>query len=87
MYTAIELYFTIQQKQQSKLKSMIDDSTLTQRQSETNRQEALLQLSQRSQQENNIIEQLQRIVDEKEGKIKTLVGQLQQMHNMVGQIM
>ena len=66
---------------------MIDDSTLTQRQSETNRQEALLQLSQRSQQENNIIEQLQRIVDEKEGKIKTLVGQLQQMHNMVGQIM
>ena len=63
---------------------MLDETATNQRQSEDNRQEALKQLSQRSQQENNIIEQLQRIVDEKEMKIRTLLEQLQQMQNAVG---
>ena len=63
---------------------MLDETATNQRQSENNRQEALKQLSQRSQQENNIIEQLQRIVDEKEVKIRTLLEQLQQMQNAVG---
>lgn len=80
------MMFAVQQKQQGKLKSMLDETTSGQRQAENNRQEALTQLSQRSQQENNIIDQLQRIVDEKEVRIRTLQEQLQHMQNAVRQL-
>lgn len=65
---------------------MLDETTSSQRQAENNRQEALTQLSQRSQQENNIIDQLQRIVDEKEVRIRTLQEQLQHVQNAVKQL-
>ncbi|XP_064617596.1 coiled-coil domain-containing protein 13-like [Liolophura sinensis] len=67
----------MQQLQQ--LKSLLEDSSKNQKEKGDRQQEKLKELAMKTQQDNNIVEQLKAIVTEKEAKVKILEEEVQQL--------
>ncbi|PVD35725.1 hypothetical protein C0Q70_02688 [Pomacea canaliculata] len=66
-------------KQQTQLKQMLEESNVRKSDAEQKKEEAVKHLSQRNQQDNNVVGQLKAIVAEKESKVKQLEQELQQL--------
>ncbi|XP_064644578.1 coiled-coil domain-containing protein 13-like [Lineus longissimus] len=66
-------------KQQTQLKLMLDETTNLQKQTEDFSEKKVKELEQRSQQDSNIVEQLKRIVADKEAKVKQFEEEIRQM--------
>lgn len=67
------------QKQQTQLKQMLEESNVQKSDAEQKKEEAVKHLSQRNQQDSNVVGQLKAIVAEKESKVKQLEQELQQL--------
>lgn len=58
---------------------MLEDSSKSQKENGDKQQEKLKELAMKTQQDNNIVEQLKAIVTEKEAKVKILEEEVQQL--------
>ncbi|XP_076437318.1 coiled-coil domain-containing protein 13-like [Babylonia areolata] len=68
-------------KQQTQLKQMLEETTNQKSDALRRQEEAAKQLSQKSQQDSNLVSQLRAIVADREAKVKAMEEQLEQMRN------
>ena len=73
----------ILQKQQAQLKEMLDSASKMHKTREQTHEMTLKELGLRTQQDNNIVEQLKAIAAEKEAKVKALEEEINQMKQAV----
>lgn len=66
-------------KQQTQLQKMLEETTLTKKENTQKQEEKLKQLSIKTQQDTNVVEQLKAIVAEKEAKVHILEDELKQL--------
>lgn len=68
------------------MKKLLENHTKQQTQQQHLQQQQLHQISMKSQQDNNVVEQLKTIASQKEAQVKMLEMELQHLKNVVGQI-
>ncbi len=71
------------QKQQSHLKELLDQSSENNKKVKAKEEEIAQKLQQKTQQEGNLVEQLKRIVSEKEQKVHQLEEEIQEIKTKV----